>query len=431
MRTFSLTSVLFLALSIPFSGRAQYCQEGRFGPVDTLFSAEEVMLDFDLEYGRAVGWLGDTVSLRLDVYQPSPIVDTLSQRPVIVYLHGGGFHAGSKSNEKGRVWARDFVRRGYVFVAVDYRIGWPSEDSCAADTAMYMRAVYRAVQDTKAALRWLVEYQETWRIDTTQIYLLGTSAGSGASMFAAYSLETDLGAYLSEELGPLDGSGNDFHHPFQVAGIITKAAAIDDLAVLERREIPHLLFHGTCDLTVPYTHGAIFHCYAPDKFVDAFGSGDIAEEFSRLGRCYTLYKNIGQGHGAVDDDTAVIYTAAFIRSLLCGECETVILERISKADVCADRSGKTSSVELLYPNPNSGSFMVVISGPRDEVIDLELYDISGRLMRRDQRQFIAPVQQWLLNWTDLEAGMYFFKTGVMNRFTVRPVVIHPSALSDP
>ena len=412
-------------LFITCIGYAQYCAPDRYGAEDVLFARSNIQIDTNLEYGQAVDWLGDTVSLLLDVYQPSQSTDTVLQRPVVVYLHGGGFHAGSKSNQKGRYWAENFASRGYVVFSVDYRLGWPFEDSCAADTAQYMRAVYRASQDTRAALRWIVEFSESFRVDTSQIFLLGTSAGSGASMFASYSSEGDLGAYLSEELGPLDGYGNEYNHPFHVAGIITKAAAIDDLEVLSRRDIPHLLFHGTCDLTVPYTNGAIFHCYAPDRFVDVYGSGDIADELERLNRCFTLYRNVGQGHGAVDDDTVIVYGANFMKSLFCGECNQTRLERFSRTNACTNRSGKTFQVEQLYPNPNNGTFFVEIAGPQDQIVDLELYTIQGQLLYSEKRSFLSPVQLWNLNYSQLEAGVYIVKVGYGNRFTVQRVLIYP------
>ncbi|GEM_PF-896854 len=431
MKTLCVLIAVLAGLFTALNARAQYCVEGRYGVGDTLFAEADVRLDFDLEYGKALDWLGDTVALKLDVYYPNPALDTVALRPVILYLHGGGFHAGSKSNQKGREWAIDFVRRGYVFVAADYRLGWPAADSCAADTALYMRAVYRATQDVRAAYRWMVEFSESWAMDTNQIVLLGTSAGSGAAMFATYSTEGDLGAYLSQELGPLDGSGNDYRHAFNPVAIVTKSAALDNLAVLSRKNIPNLMFHGTCDLTVPYTNGAIFHCYAPNKFIDVYGSGDIAAEMERLGQCHVLYKNIGQGHGAVSDDTVVVYMAEFLRSLFCDNCETKFYERVSRTDVCADRSGKRTTLEFLFPNPSNGSFQIVLSGPRDELILVELFDSAGRRMIQEYREFLAPVQRWSMDWSGFYPGVYFLKVGNSDRSTVKPLLIQsqgPSGL---
>lgn len=394
-----------------------------------MYTMEDIRFDMDVEYGRALNWLGDTTVLLMDVYYPADEVDTLASRPLIVYLHGGGFHGGSKSNQKGRYWAQEFVKRGYVFASIDYRLGWPNGDSCAADTSLYMRAVYRAVQDTRAALRWLTVNADSWRLDPSHFYLLGTSAGSGASMFASYAEDADFGSYLSEELGPLDESGNALSNEFHIAGMITKSAALSKLDVLDRKEIPHLLFHGSCDMTVPYTYGAIFHCYAPNKFVDVYGSGDIGAELERLNRCHTLYKNIGQGHGTVDDDTVVVYGAAFIQSLLCEDCESRYIERISRLNVCADRSGKTTTVENLYPNPSNGIFRVVVSGPRDEDIDLSMIDRLGRVVFEESKYYVAPIQHWRIEMPQLEPGVYYFKTGVRNRFTVQPVLIIPDGPS--
>jgi len=423
-----LVNVLVLVLlSAIAHGQSSYCLPDRFGANDTLFEKSDLVLDFDREYGQATNWLGETDTLRLDVYAPRNELDTLAQRPLIIYLHGGGFRAGSKSTQKGRYWAESFARRGYVFAAVDYRLGWPFADSCSADTAQYMRALWRAVQDTRAAWRWLADEAPNYRIDTGAVFFLGTSAGSAAGLLAVYARETDFGPYLFNELGALDAGGNTLpRRAFRPKGMITKSGGTEGLYALERYDAPHLLFHGTCDLTVPYQDGPLFYCYAPNRFVNSFGSASIAEALREAGRCHTLYSNIGQGHGAVDDDTVVVYGATFAKGILCETCPLPErLDRQSKLNVCSDRSGIVTQVEWVYPNPTQGLVQVILSGPRDDRLRIELVDRIGRIVRSEERDFTAPVASWTLDYRGISPGMYLLKAGVFNRFSSHRILLVP------
>lgn len=420
--------LIFLLLSgLPLVLHAQnpYCLEGRFGAADTLFGSDDVLLDFDVEYGQATDWMGQTDTLRLDVYAPRPSRDSLLQRPVILYLHGGGLRAGSKSTQKGRYWAEAFARRGYVFVAIDYRLGWPFEDSCAADTSLYMKALWRAAQDVRAAWRFLADTAEAYRIDTGSVFMLGTSAGSGAGLAAVYSRESDFAPYLVSELGPLDGSGNTRpQRSLRPKAIVTKSAGLEGLYALPRHDAAHLMFHGTCDLTAPFNEGPLFHCYAPDRFVYVFGSARIAEALTAEGRCHTLYANIGQGHGAVEDDTVVVYGADFLATQLCDSCALPQrIERQSNLNVCANRADVRTEVESIFPNPNAGVFQVVVAGPRDDRILLEMLDARGRMVYRAKRDFTAPVESWTFDFSSLASGIYFFRAGNADRFTTYPMAI--------
>src|SRR5688500_148923 len=83
---------------------------------DTVFT--NVSKTADLQYGTAPDLQGNQVALKLDLYQPTG--DDVAGRPVIVWVHGGGFSEGDKSN--GADWATAFARRGFVAVSLGYRL---------------------------------------------------------------------------------------------------------------------------------------------------------------------------------------------------------------------------------------------------------------------------------------------------------------------
>lgn len=132
-----------------------------------------VRVDRDLAYGPHERHV-------LDVCSPAT-GEPASGRPVLVYVHGGGFVAGAKSSPDspffGNVggWA---VRHGYVGVAINYRLApestWPG-----------------GAEDIAAAIGWVVATIGRYGGDPTQIFLLGQSAG--AMHVADYVARPELG----------------------------------------------------------------------------------------------------------------------------------------------------------------------------------------------------------------------------------------------
>ncbi|HEX4084318.1 MAG TPA: alpha/beta hydrolase [Chthoniobacteraceae bacterium] len=94
---------------------------------------------------------------RLDLYLPEPMDHPV---PLIVWIHGGGWHAGSKANCP----ARGFLPYGYAAASIEYRF---SQD-----------APFPAqIEDCKAAIRWLRANAAKYDIDPTRIAAWGASAG--------------------------------------------------------------------------------------------------------------------------------------------------------------------------------------------------------------------------------------------------------------
>src|SRR5678816_3815298 len=50
----------------------------------------------DVTYGSAVDWKGQSEQLKLDVYMPT--AGRTTKKPLIVFIHGGGFLDGDKSS---------------------------------------------------------------------------------------------------------------------------------------------------------------------------------------------------------------------------------------------------------------------------------------------------------------------------------------------
>lgn len=113
---------------------------------------------------------GDS-TLNLNVFTPRP-GDRAANLPVLVYIHGGGFTAGSAASpwHDGAAFNRD----GIVTVSVSYRLGFDGfgwiEDA----------PQNRAVLDWLLALEWVRDNIAEFGGDPSQVTIAGQSAGGAA-----------------------------------------------------------------------------------------------------------------------------------------------------------------------------------------------------------------------------------------------------------
>jgi acetyl esterase/lipase len=118
-----------------------------------------VKTERDVKYGAADRNL-------LDVFMPET---ASSPRPVLIYVHGGGFTRGNKRGPDGSpfydnimLWA---VKNGFVGVNMTYRLApqspWPA-----------------AAEDLAAVVRWVSDNVVARGGDPARIYLMGHSAGA-------------------------------------------------------------------------------------------------------------------------------------------------------------------------------------------------------------------------------------------------------------
>ncbi|WP_240636047.1 alpha/beta hydrolase [Caldimonas tepidiphila] len=98
---------------------------------------------------------------RLDVYAPEAAAP--GPRPVLVFVHGGGFVRGDKADRDNAGYF--FAREGFVTAVPNYRLGpkhrWPA-----------------GAEDIASVLRWLRQNAAEFGGDPQRIVLMGESAGA-------------------------------------------------------------------------------------------------------------------------------------------------------------------------------------------------------------------------------------------------------------
>ncbi|WP_423127007.1 alpha/beta hydrolase [Gaoshiqia sp. Z1-71] len=222
--------------------------------------------------------------LRLDVYLPA--FDAEQERPVLLYVHGGGFSGGTRDNEGIKTFCSKVARRGYVAVSISYRLTRKDTETkfgCDCPATEKLATFSAAVEDVQDATYFLIENRELFGIDPQQIILAGSSAGAEAILNAGYEPPYCYG---------LDSG------PVSYAGLVSMAGAIPDTAkIYDDSAIPSMFFHGTCDNLVPY--GTASHHYCDEKkpgYLVLNGSQAIAEKLRLLGKPYWLHTTCGGNH---------------------------------------------------------------------------------------------------------------------------------------
>ncbi len=280
----------------------------------------------DVEYGKAQGFwtsypttdeanylkvLSDGIgssfkkkelSLRMDVYLPQE--DTLTKRPLLIMIHGGAFYIGDKASQAFQKWCTHFASLGYVTVSLNYRLGFRLSKQSIERTG------YNAVQDAHAATRYLVSHRNDYGIDTSLIFVGGSSAGGITSLNLAFMRnntrpKSSYGKLFTDDLGNLESSGNKIKANFRIKAVANMWGAVNDLKQIENSRTSIISFHGDADQIVPYDNGYPFSDIKGPVgemfFERMYGSASIHRKAKQLGLREEMYTLKGMGHGPYED----------------------------------------------------------------------------------------------------------------------------------
>lgn len=200
--------------------------------------------------------------LKLDLYEPKD--DKSKNRALVIVSHGGAMVAGAKDDfeQKSVNYCDSLAARGYVTASIEYRLGvtlTEKNKQLHIDSVDFARAVYRGVQDIRAAVRYFRANAEKYGIDPDRIYLLGNSAGAIISLEDVYAQNEDaFPSYVHKKgapkLGELDKFGSQGYSPF-ANGVVALWGAVHNLDMIGDNNVPVLLIHGTDDATVYFKTG--------------------------------------------------------------------------------------------------------------------------------------------------------------------------------
>jgi len=225
----------------------------------------DVSIDNDISYNAAANEKEKKAYL-FDLYQPKD--DKELQRPLIIWMHGGGFKYSSKAAKNVQLWCKTFAQRGYVCAAVNYRL---SKKNPVFNFDEFLKASYYAVHDLKTAVEYFRANAALYRIDPDKIILAGNSAGGIIALQAAYSSDEEL-AKLSN-IQPDSIGLTKYSKPLKVAAVLNFWGAIYNPDWLLNARVPIVNVLGSNDGIVPPTH----------KSAPMFGGKDIHQKADELG----------------------------------------------------------------------------------------------------------------------------------------------------
>lgn len=216
----------------------------------------------DVEYARV-----DGLPLLLDLHRPSG----MKQPPLIVYVHGGAWRAGSKSD----VPIAGLLEHGFAIASVDYRLSTQSRFPAQ-------------IHDIKAAIRFLRGKASLFDLNAESIAIIGSSAGGHLAALVGVTnghkvLEGRVGDHLDQSsdvsaivsfygasnLQSILGQSTEFGLTVRIPAlklllgdVSEKVPALAKLASpvahLDKTDPPLLLLHGDADPQMPHAQSEGF-----------------------------------------------------------------------------------------------------------------------------------------------------------------------------
>ncbi len=398
MKSISRVSPVVLTLILSTAqmfGQAQKRYE------DEVFQSYQVQSD--IRYGQIL-----TTPLYLDLYTGKG--DTAKNRPLVIFIHGGGFHMGGKSDNFPQLVCGALARRGYVAASINYRL----TSSISNDTA-YFEAMLRALHDAKASVRFFRENGTLYGVDTSQIFVTGSSAGSITALHLAYLDSVEVPRYVNWNRvdSSFEGKSGNPGFSSRVQGVVSNWGAIGDTAWIKKGDVPVYCVHGTSDSTIYYN---LIPAYGPFLYSSKY----IIMAAHEKGITNGLRLFYGAGHELNGDttkqDSAIHDFSAWLYTILKGPA----------VSVREDPSLLPSSFALYqnYPNPFNPTTTIAYSVPSKTRVSLEVYGILGQRVVTlvDQTQN-AGMYEVRFDASHLASGIYLYRLRAGNVETSRTMLL--------
>jgi predicted esterase len=238
---------------------------------------DEVFPDISVGKNLSYSPNAKTAAHRFDWYEP--IGDTgTSRRPLIIWMHGGGFKFGSKSLVSIKLWSNYFARRGYVCAAIEYRLG---KKDFRFEFDDLVKNCLAAVHDTRIAIAYFKANAARLRIDTNRIILAGNSAGGMMALQTAYSSDAEILKLLGR---PDSAQASHAIEPGNIAAIINFWGGIFQPDWLQNARVPIVSVHGRLDNIVPYDYRGfpLYGSAAIHRVADSLGIPNTLKTYDQL-----------------------------------------------------------------------------------------------------------------------------------------------------
>lgn len=381
-----------------------------------------VQVDSNIIYGSATRYNGSTVELAMNLFKP--VGDGQTERPLAIVIHGGGLYAGN-FNEMNDL-CHGLAANGWAAATISYRLGfygsWFAEPPYSNDPAEIHRAIYRAMQDAKGAVRFLKGRHALDSTSTTNVFLVGFSAGALTALEAGYltdaaqkpascgaigDVQHGFNFYPRPDLGSVEGALNQNGYDASVLGVASIFGAIADTAWITLEGPALYTYHQSGDPIVGC--GAQQPYWGLGLGISAgwpwlFGSCAIDSRMQHLGPApgrYLFHLYNGNEHNLHDPVAVLLEATTWMRDLFCSPTTNL---------TTATGAGGLS----IHPNPTKG--LLYVDFPQGGNASYTLRDTMGRTVRSGQLNG-SPLQLG-----ELPEGIYWLRIARPGTLRIRRVV---------
>ncbi len=367
-----------------------------------------VTVTSDMAYGPSSG------SFHLvDIYRPTG--DTNTNRPAVMFLHGGGFQVGNTKTQSYVVAICTYLAKcGYVAFAPNYNVG--GGHTFAQNLA--------AVKDADLCLNWIRANGATYGYNPDYLFEGGGSAGAHLSCNLMFSDNgPNYGGYtvnLSNVIAFADCWGSS-----------PNADRLYNFSSLNSNSIPCYIVQGDSDTTVPVQESITLNNYlntasANHQFWEIPGEthgcpnhisqicDQIAHFFNAAWNQYTgssnpvsitggAWSSSNTSIATVNSSTGVVTpiasgTANIMYSITSTCGSPIVFSQLLTVCSLANNQFEKNSFSII-PNPTSGFFN--IKGAFESV---EIYTLTGQMVKN-----FKASEKNNLSISDLNIGLYLVK----------------------
>lgn len=330
--------------------------------------------------------------------------DTVGNHPLVIYIHGGGFTGGNPgtvfNNTDRMAEIKYFLENGFAYASFGYRVistGQPD-----------MEGVIKSLGDSKRALQFVRHYANDLYINPNKIALIGTSAGSGTSLWlgtrsdmadpnaddpvlqestrvcavAAIGSQAtyDLYKWETQVYQDFDGQGTNYTLDSMAnlmsfervsnfyGGLDSVYQMVNDPTLMQYREDVDMLFHMSSDDPPIYIYSRSMAVHPSD---DLFHHSFHGREINNA----ALAANISEVKAYIPALSINTTNDESINEFLVRQ-----LNSCATITSLADSEKLENNNVIIYPNPADAQFSIKLL---NEIIqEVEVYSLTGKLINR-------------------------------------------------
>lgn len=406
-------------------------------------------------------------NLTMRIYWPTDLAPG-QKRPLVMLIHSGGFVGGSASEFYAT--AELLAKKGIIAATISYRLCKKSD--CTTLFPLFLdwngsmlTSAYAAACDANDALRYLKANAAQYKINTSQMFVGGFSAGAVTSYSMAF-MDQDEAQQVIPNAGTASAAKAWTREPLDpvsgIAGIMAFSGAVFNTNWIDADEknIPVFLAHGTTDEVVRYSAGSFVDCLA--DFPTIYGSSTIANRLKQIGSEFYLYTGVRCSHdvfaaGFLDNGLGQAFSF-FVKTVLEGQqsmkkhtkytgCNSYLCVEDAVSTVWAlsnpytikqgtnctlnfsDPSGESEDrndiseeqalAEIassgpgdafrIFPNPASAAATLAYRLDAPGSVSIWIFDLTGRLVLEQRSEREAGEQSETLDLAGFAKGLYLVR----------------------